>query len=493
MEEHNCGKRKNDNDDDSVGLHAQKREDTLKKARTTEDDVNITSATSKAALDKPIHAPISTDKHRCLFKEGFMLPKKWNSCMASPLIFRASHHAVNTTTSTTRANKGGYDGDSRKSEDISSSDPLPYPGNTNIVDLTLSDDDDDPGEGATAVVDIPLLTYNIWFGPQQEFLHNESRMIKIASIIASDLDPPPIFVGLQEVTLELSTTLFPLLQMSGYNIYCQDTIKQHYATAVAVRTSTFQNEPIEVLSSGVNSYNDTIQGRAFVWVVARVAGVVVLFTNTHLESFESGQRIPSAFLRSGQANYDGVLERANQISDLKGFCEACMNDYPQIRLAVISGDLNWDDERMSGRSTGLDAALNIFTGESWKDMWREINGSNIKGFTYDSRENQMLTGNLRRRFDRCLVKFQNINSSTTTSTKTIDLKSITTVKLVGTEAIEGLFYGKVMKGYGFKPTGEIRNLPVLPSDHFGLSVCIRLEQSRESHYPDGTPKKKSKY
>ncbi|WVZ58830.1 hypothetical protein U9M48_009058 [Paspalum notatum var. saurae] len=123
------------------------------------------------------------------------------------------------------------------------------------------------------------------------------------------------------------------------------------------------------------------------------------------------------------------------------------------RNAILCGDMNWDDKR--------DGPFPLQDG--WTDAWVELKPGE-DGWTYDTKANGMLSGNrkLQKRMDRFVCKLA-------------DFK-IESIEMVGKEAIPGLSYVKEKK-----VRGEIQKieLPVFPSDHFGLVLTI-AEQGDDS-------------
>jgi len=305
-----------------------------------------------------------------------------------------------------------------------------------------------------------ICTYNIWFGEP----HQSERMARISDLI-SDLTPKPTFLGLQEVTPGLLQNLSPLLQSMGYRIIYQQGVA--YGCAIGILTSggTSQtlnsnganNEAVlaQVIDSGFQPYRMSQMSRGLMWVHARLDAVgEVLFTTTHLESYIPGN--------------DGSEAREMQIQEASRFCLERMNqnsgrgDGERIKTAMITGDLNWDDERK--RSCGTDKKLLPVIQHDqrgltqWIDAWSETQPGQ-DGFTYDSKENPMLKGNLRRRFDRCLTCFRDDNLS------------VHTTDLIGKESMPGLQWRKEVQKWSYgKPTGETSYdmRPLAPSDHFGL-------------------------
>ncbi|WVZ11083.1 hypothetical protein V8G54_015613 [Vigna mungo] len=113
---------------------------------------------------------------------------------------------------------------------------------------------------------------------------------------------------------------------------------------------------------------------------------------------------------------------------------------------VFGGDMNWDDKG--------DGQYPLQDG--WIDAWAQLRPKE-SGWTYDTKTNQMLTGNrtLQKRLDRFICHLT-------------DFKIIS-VDMIGMEVIPGLSYNKEKK-----VRNEIKQLvlPVLPSDHYGLLLTI---------------------
>lgn len=125
----------------------------------------------------------------------------------------------------------------------------------------------------------------------------------------------------------------------------------------------------------------------------------------------------------------------------------------------MTGDMNWDDERVRANAKGNDPVMaTVLQSPLWQDSFLTTRqGKKQTCYTYDSKLNPMLGGNLRRRFDRCLVR----NSDDASSGA---VESIGT-KLVGTEALVSLTWQKYSP---YKQT--YKEMPTALSDHFGLVV-----------------------
>jgi len=133
-------------------------------------------------------------------------------------------------------------------------------------------------------------------------------------------------------------------------------------------------------------------------------------------------------------------ERVAQAKESIGILE----DFPNV---IFCGDMNWDDK--------LDGAFPLNDG--WVDAWMELRAGE-NGWTYDTKSNQMLSGNrtLQKRLDRFLCSLR-------------DFK-INSIEMIGDEAIPGLFYCKEKK---VRKEVKKLQLPVLPSDHYGLLLTIQ--------------------
>lgn len=85
------------------------------------------------------------------------------------------------------------------------------------------------------------------------------------------------------------------------------------------------------------------------------------------------------------------------------------------------------------------------------DAWAELHPDQ-PGYTYDGKQNSMMTSKYRTRLDRVLAKLA-------------DWK-LSSIEMVGQEAISGVTRTVTVKG-------AQKETPVLPSDHFGLHVTMQ--------------------
>jgi len=275
-----------------------------------------------------------------------------------------------------------------------------------------------------------ICTYNVWFGREEEAgPFGKERMMALMDVV---LPHTPRFIGLQEVTPLLAMHLAPSLQAAGYKVFSQPLL-QGYGSLVAVRAD-------HIVDGGFVPFEVTNLGRGISWAICQFDGREVLFTTTHAESWCGPE-------------YIGAKERELQLKEMTKYCEQWMKKRPFIDIAIITGDLNWDDWRP--RSQGPNTPLEDVVGPEWLDCWKILhpNTKDDPGYTYDGKTNPMLNTGLRRRFDRCLIR---------TNQKPF---SVEAAILIGQDAIPGLMWAS--RGL------EKSKVPVTPSDHYGIVVTIQ--------------------
>lgn len=293
-----------------------------------------------------------------------------------------------------------------------------------------------------------VATWNIWFGASNLSAgepHGSARMKALARHLLRQQDAaqnPLWAIGFQEVIDELAIHLFPLLERAGYQIFRQEGAP--YGCAIALYTKG--NNACTLLDVSWQPYSQTQMFRGFLYARFQLpfSGKQVLFTTTHLESFISTEQT-------------GSQQRVHQLKELEAFCNDQLRTYSSLKTAIITGDLNWDDERPRNGVTTDPVMANVLA-TRWDDSFLVTRTNRRdRGCTYDPKVNPMWPkgGNLRRRFDRCLVR----------NTSTEGTAEATGTKLVGTEALVSLTWEKY-NSYT-KATTEV---PTAPSDHFGLIV-----------------------
>ena len=301
-----------------------------------------------------------------------------------------------------------------------------------------------------------VATYNIWFGPEgngQPYVRQ--RMEAIASLLAQEHSEinPLWFVGFQEIVQSTEQVLHPLMENKGYKMITQPYMA--YGVSLAVLTRAGCPCP-EIINQGWKSYACTKMDRGFCFAHCRLPGPAqdeCIVTNTHLESFVPGN--------------DGSAEREVQVKEAASFCLDIMRTNSRLKVAIIMGDLNWDDGSRKPKDPDLLGVLNDSTnvpgvqGE-WEDSWKEtVTDAKDMGYTYDSKLNPMLRGSLRRRFDRVLV-FRRKG----------DTKICCSTTCIGKEGLGTTF----MKVNNYVNPPVSRETPTAPSDHFGLVSQLALDK-----------------
>jgi endonuclease/exonuclease/phosphatase family metal-dependent hydrolase len=296
----------------------------------------------------------------------------------------------------------------------------------------------------TTALKFQVATWNVWFGPTGNGdPHAGPRMRKLCRLLQHEQEShnPLWGIGLQEVIAETAQYLAPILEKAGYTLFRQPLAAgAWYGCALAVHTS------LEVLEQGWYPYTTTSQSRGFLY--ARVAlpfsSEQILFTSTHLESW-TGRR------------YTGVSQRQQQLRELQDFCAQKFASHSNLRTAILTGDMNWDDEPSENGTPGLDPVMSTVLVDGWKDSWLETKhmASSKTCFTYDKKMNPMLDGDLQRRFDRILVHVRGGGGTMAVSTK-----------LLGTQALPDLHWSK--------DSDSGKQLPTTPSDHFGYVATFQM-------------------
>lgn len=274
-------------------------------------------------------------------------------------------------------------------------------------------------DSGKAISSFKILSYNVWF---REDLELHKRMQAIGDLV--QLHSPDV-ICFQEVTPNI------------YDIFKQSTWWSVYRCSVSSEMSYSRPyfcmllSKLPVKSFSNNPFSNSIMGRELcIAEVEATSGKSLVVATSHLES-----PCPAPPKWDQMYSKERVVQ-ANEAINL-------LNKQPNV---VFGGDMNWDDK--------LDGQYPLEDG--WIDAWSQLR-PNENGWTYDTKSNQMLTGNrtLQKRLDRFLCHFH-------------DFK-ITSVDMIGMEAIPGVSYNKEKK-----VRKEIKQLvlPVLPSDHYGLLLTI---------------------
>jgi hypothetical protein len=282
---------------------------------------------------------------------------------------------------------------------------------------------------------VQIVSYNVWFGPPDASanqVHPQQRMAAIAKELQTcqaKNNDGLLFIGFQELTESLRQYLEPHLKSMGFR-FCTQPLGGNYGVGLAI------SKQVEIVESKFLPFADTIQGRGLLYVETPT----MIFGTTHLESFINAKE------------YDGAAPRELQIVQAATFVQDRLRQNPNLKLAMIAGDFNWDDERVRKGTSPNTPLLDLLGGE-WKDPAKRFD------YTYDGKENPMLSNNLRRRFDRCIY----LTNPPTTNTATTN----TRLDKLGLSAIPQLTWNKKNP---FNGTTKV--VPVAPSDHFGIAVTF---------------------
>ncbi|KAK7363759.1 hypothetical protein VNO77_05914 [Canavalia gladiata] len=266
---------------------------------------------------------------------------------------------------------------------------------------------------------LKILSYNVWF---REDLELHKRMKAIGDLV--QLHSPDL-ICFQEVT----PNIYDIFKQScWWNVY-RCSVSSEMAYSKPYFCMLLSKLPVKSFSS--KPFGNSVMGRELcVAEVEAAGGKSLVVATSHLESPCLGPP------KWDQMYSKERVEQANEALNL-------LKKHPNV---VFGGDMNWDDK--------LDGQYPL-QGE-WIDAWSQLR-PNENGWTYDTKSNQMLTGNrtLQKRLDRFICCFRELK--------------ICSIEMIGMEAIPGLSYNKEKK-----VRKEIKQLvlPVLPSDHYGLLMTI---------------------
>ncbi|XP_030533376.2 uncharacterized protein LOC115742952 [Rhodamnia argentea] len=264
-----------------------------------------------------------------------------------------------------------------------------------------------------------ILTYNVWF---REDLEMHKRTKAIGELVQMH---SPHVICFQEVT----PNIYDLFRLSSWWKLYHCSVSSDAANLRPYFCMLLSKLPVR--SFACKPFGNSVMGRELCTVKVEVEGKKPLtIATSHLES-------PCPAPPKWDQMYS--KERVDQAKE-------AMDELGKHPNVILGGDMNWDDT--------LDGRFPLH--EEWVDAWEELR-PNENGWTYDTKSNSMLSANrtLQKRLDRFLCNLH-------------DFK-ITSIDMIGREAIPGLTYCKEKK-----VRKEVKNLvlPVLPSDHFGLLLTI---------------------
>ncbi|TVU46443.1 hypothetical protein EJB05_05982 [Eragrostis curvula] len=266
---------------------------------------------------------------------------------------------------------------------------------------------------------VKIMTYNVWFREEVEL---NIRMNALGNLIKRH---NPDLICFQEVT----PNIYLLFEKSDWWGRYKCSLSHKEAMIHPYYCMQMSKVPVKSFDCIPFSYSQ--MGRELCIAHVNIGGVIELVLATsHLES-------PCPAPPKWDQMYS--KERVAQANESLRLLEA-------FRNVIFCGDMNWDDKG--------DGPFPLPDG--WIDAWVELKPGEI-GLTYDTKANLMLKGNrkVQKRLDRFVCKLS-------------DFK-VDSIEMIGKEEIPGITYIKEKK-----VRNEIRRLelPVFPSDHFGLVLTI---------------------
>lgn len=267
-----------------------------------------------------------------------------------------------------------------------------------------------------------FLTFNVWF---MEHIEIEKRMREITDIIIQN---DVHFVAFQECTpliLQILNSNLPTYQFISQSK--RDVTGSDYFTAIAFPKSS-PTASITHINSNYEPFENSKMGRGLQFIEFKVAFQTkpIIVATSHLES--------------PLQNDKGIEKRTKQLIKSTNL----LSKYKDSGgFVIFMGDLNW----ITYKKKEMDVP------QEWTDLWKYT--TKDKGFTYDQKLNLMMPGNrYRNRLDRVLVH---------------TLPKEAEMELVGTEQIKDYTYT-----YEDPRTKQKNQLPLFPSDHFGILTKITL-------------------
>ncbi|CAI5458145.1 unnamed protein product [Closterium sp. Yama58-4] len=312
---------------------------------------------------------------------------------------------------------------------------------------------------------VSIMTWNVWFNEDAALQH---RMQAIGAAIQ---DHRPHVVCLQEVTRSIVELFSSQPWFTEYHP-CSPLHDPHMPPYFCLILSR-----LAVQQQHVHPFTNSIMGRQLLITSFRLPPItspassappcVLTVATTHLESpcpapptwdqFFSPERVQQAaealrLLDSQQwRERGGGRKRARGENEVRRIGEGEED-------VVFCGDMNWNDKR--------DGDVPLPAG--WVDAWLQLHPRE-EGFTYDSRLNPMLAGGrLRLRLDRCFLHLHHLR--------------LHSLSLLGTHPIPGGSYSKQRRVKG-QPT--MVDLPLLPSDHYGLLLVFHRGDGGAVGHGDG--------
>lgn len=260
----------------------------------------------------------------------------------------------------------------------------------------------------------------MWF---REDLEVHRRMEALGNLIQQHL---PDFICFQEVT----PNIYEIFHSSKWWKAYRCSVSRDLAAERSYFCMQMSKLPVEAFNC--KPFANSIMGRELCSANIRLtSGKSLVIATSHLES-----PCPAPPRWDQMYSAERVAQAKESLAHLKN-----------SHNVIFAGDMNWDDK--------LDGAFPL-PDEEWVDAWT-FKKAGENGWTYDTKSNKMLSGNrtLQKRLDRFMCNLKDFR--------------IDGIEMIGTEAIPDLFYHKEKKARNQVVKME---LPVLPSDHYGLLLTI---------------------
>ncbi|KAI0504404.1 hypothetical protein KFK09_015356 [Dendrobium nobile] len=266
---------------------------------------------------------------------------------------------------------------------------------------------------------LKIMSYNVWF---REDLEVHRRMEALGNLILVHV---PDFICFQEVT----PNIYDIFRSSKWWKSYRCSVSQDMIAERPYFCMQMSKLPVETFKC--KPFANSIMGRELCLADIKLnSGKRLVIATSHLES-----PCPAPPKWDQMYSVERVAQAKESLIILK-----------DSNNAIFAGDMNWDDK--------LDGAFPLPDG--WFDAWM-VKKPAENGWTYDTKSNKMLSGNrtLQKRLDRFVCSLKDFR--------------IDGIEMIGTEAIPGLSYDKEKKVRNQKVKME---LPVLPSDHYGLLLTV---------------------
>ncbi|CAD6205091.1 unnamed protein product [Miscanthus lutarioriparius] len=263
------------------------------------------------------------------------------------------------------------------------------------------------------------------FGRKREGRERDASPDVVELCDSAGKGPPP--------RKEVTPYIYMILQKSDW---WQQYNCVSYEKAIEMTYYCMQLSKLPVKASKRIPFSNSIMGRELcITSVSTGEMNKLMLATTHLES-------PCPAPPKWDQMYS--KERVDQ-------AKQCLENLGRFPNAIVCGDMNWDDKG--------DGPFPLQDG--WTDAWVELKPGE-DGWTYDTKANGMMAGirKLQKRMDRFLCKLANFK--------------IDSIEMIGKEAIPGVSYSKEKK---IRKESRKIQLPVFPSDHFGLVLTITQQEN----------------